>query len=196
MSTASCACLRVVYKFDEPRPGTCENPRWECDCCGRRFYYGENVSDFEESFGSVRRVIDLRASLEATRKERDQLRAMLDSGADAMRQMGDAHQDLEAELAAKTKDYDQMRAIVAADAPYLPGCDSYAHDDGCPYADILANFLRIQSALKAANKIVDALRAWRALPSKTYQKPVEMYDTLDACLEGRLPDESGNQKGK
>jgi len=48
--------------------------------------------------------------------------------------------------------------------------------------------------LAAAERVVEAVKAWRALPSKTYQKPVEMYDTLDACLEGRLPDESGNQQ--
>jgi len=52
----------------------------------------------------------------------------------------------------------------------------------------LTIFLLVQEFV-AALKIGEAVKAWRALPSKTYQKPVEMYDTLDACLEGRLPDE-------
>jgi len=35
--------------------------------------------------------------------------------------------------------------------------------------------------------IKEALTTWRALPGKSFLKPVEMFDTLDACIAGRKP---------
>jgi hypothetical protein len=63
------------------------------------------------------------------------------------------------ELADARAERDKLREIINSDAECLPGCDSYGHVEGCPYADILAHFLSLKAELARARGLLRALRA-------------------------------------